>query len=271
MKWRALAGLIFFVCAVIAPSAALAATVKMRVVVVNPSKTKTQTANVKSYLPKEITLNDVVETGGLEIEYDQEQGLFFAYKSSVELAPGETKNYEIVLKDVWMVSDEKLNNYTARTDKLEELLKDTAYAEEAGQIIGKISGNIEGIRITQSDANITRQQHIAAYRNNLGTLEVIKDDLAKLEKILVTVGGPPNPELIEESEINLKAPSSKTTWILIFVVMIFVAILSGTFFFTWHRQAKITENIFSHEKDNSFSDFKAPGEGQGPPDVGKKP
>ena len=66
----------------------------------------------------------------------------------------------------------------------------------------------------------------------------------------------PHLELIEKSDINLKSPSSKTTWIVIFIVLIFIGILSATFYFTWMRQASLTENIFTKEKDSSFSEFK---------------
>jgi hypothetical protein len=61
---------------------------------------------------------------------------------------------------------------------------------------------------------------------------------------------------LENSKIDLKAPTTKTTWVIIFAVVVFISILGATFYFTWQRQAKITENIFTREKDMSFADFK---------------
>jgi len=235
--------------------AAEAADVKMRVVVVNPSENKEQTKDIKSFLPKEITLADIVDTGGLEIDYDAGQALYFAYKTGVVLQPLETKTFEVVMRDVWMVDDKKVEGFKERIDRVLEAVKDGPYAEKAQAIAEPIFARLDDIAKNQVDPNITRQQHIAKHRENLEALGAIERELEKLEKILVAVGGSPNIELIEESDINLKSPSSKTTWVLVFVVLTFIAILSATFFFTWNRQTKITENIFAREKDASFSEF----------------
>ncbi len=229
--------------------------IKMRIVIVNPSDTKTQIKLIKNYLPKEVKVEDVQDSGGLNVEYDPEQGMFYVHKE-VELAPLETKAFEIVIKDVWYVAEDQLKTAKGQVERVLKALDGTRFYEEADLIAKTIYGRIDEILTTQNDQTVTRQQHIANYRSNLKTFDAVKDDIARLEKILVAVGGPPNIDLIEESDINLKAPSSKTTWIIIFVVLVFIAILSVTFYFTWHRQAKITENIFSREKDNSFSEFK---------------
>ncbi len=241
-----------------------AGTVKMRIMLVNPSTSKTQTKSVKNYLPKEITQKNILDAGGLEVDYDQEQGLFYVFKNEVELAPSETKTFEIVLEDVWAIPKEKLDEYRNRTNAVLERLKNTAYFNQADLIGKTIIGRLDDIDRTQNDLSVSKQQKIAYYRDNLKLLDQVKDDLEKLEKLLVAVGGPPNLELIEKSDINLKSPSSKTTWIVIFIVLIFIGILSATFYFTWMRQASLTENIFTKEKENSFAEFKpTPPEGGG--------
>ncbi|HTL69678.1 MAG TPA: hypothetical protein VL404_00145 [Candidatus Eisenbacteria bacterium] len=234
-----------------------AATVKMRMVIVNPSTSKTQTKSIKSYLPKEVTLKDVKDNGGLDIDYDAEQALLYVAKD-IELAPGETKTFEIVLDDVWLVPDTKLHALEERTNNVLGKLKDTPYFEQADILAKTILGRLTEILNTQSDPNVTRQQHIAYYRDNLKVLDSVMADIERLEKILVTAGGPPNVELMENSEVNLKSPSTKTTWILIFIILIFISILGGAFYFTWQGQARVTENIFMREKDTAFSEFKAP-------------
>ena len=249
---------------------AIADTVKMRIVAVNPSQKKPQTAQVKAHLPKEVTLKDIKETGGLEVEYDQEQGSFCVFKNDVELAPSETKTFEIVIDDIWVVQEDQINQLKTKAERLVKELAGSNYAASAETVAKSVNERLDTIVATQTNPNVTRQQHIASFRENLIVVDAVKEDIDKLEKILVAVGGPPNPELIEESDINLKSPSSKTTWILIFVVLIFVAILSATFFFTWHRQANITENIFSREKNDSFSDLKSTTTPEGQEDAEKK-
>ena len=247
-----------------------AGTVKMRVVIVNPSTTKTQKKSIKKYLPKEIILKNILDNGGLDVDYDQDQGVFYAAKNDIELAPSETKTFELVMEDVWSLPTDKTEQVRNTTNAVMERLKSTAYFDQADLIAKSILARLEDIEKSQNDPSIPKQQRIANFRDNVKVMQQIKDDLDKLQKILVTAGGPPNVELIEKSDINLKSPSSKTTWVVIFIVLIFVGILSGTFYFTWMRQASLTENIFTKEKEESFSEFKtSPGPKLDEP--GKKP
>ena len=250
------AGLILLVIAGFWATEALAASVKMRIVIVNPSETKTQKKSIKNYLPKEVALKDVLDNGGLEVEYDDEQGMFYVFKDDVELAPGETKTFEVMMDDVWVQSDDKLKALSDRTDLLMDHFKKTTFVDQADAIAKTIYGRLDDVRRSQADPNVTRQQHIAYFRDNGQVLEAVRADVERLEKLLVKAGGPPNIDLVEKSDVNLKSPNSKTTWIIIFIILIFIGILAGAFYFTWQGQAKVTENIFLKEKDSAFSEFK---------------
>jgi hypothetical protein len=263
LKIHAVGVLAVFVFLGMFASEAVAEAIKMRIVVVNPSTDKTQKKDVKKYLPKEIQMQHVKDAGGLEIAYDEEQGLFYVHKEAVELAPLETKTFELVMEDVWNVPEEELRKLRTDTERVTAALSDSVYFAQADLVAKTIYGRLDEILREQKDPNISRMEHIANYRDNAKVLAGVKEDIDKLEKILVAVGGPPNLELIEESDINLQSPTSKTTWIIIFVVLIFIGILAGTFYFTWHHQARITENIFTRESDSSYSEFKKK-EGGGP-------
>src|SRR3989338_8807278 len=104
-------------------SGVYAATVRMRIVIVNPSATKTQTKAIKNYLPKEVAQKDILDNGGLEVDYDADQALFYVYKNDVPLAPSETKTFEIVLKDVWVIPEDSLNDSRKRVETALEKLK----------------------------------------------------------------------------------------------------------------------------------------------------
>jgi hypothetical protein len=238
--------------------AALAVDVKMRIVVINPSTEKTQTKSIKNLLPKEVQPKNIKDLGGLDVDYDNAEGSYYVYKNDIPLAPGETKTYEVIMEDVWMVAEEKMNAITQRVDSILKHLKDTPYAQQGEIVAQTVRQRLEEIRRVQNDQTVTRQQHIAYYRDNAAVLEQIQTDIDKLEKMLVAVGGPPNVELMEKSKIDLKSPSQKTTWIVIFIILLFIMILAAAFYFTWQGQAKVTENIFKREKNESFSEFQKP-------------
>ncbi len=235
---------------------AYSASVKMRVVVVNPSDKKEQTKSVRTELPKEVKQKDILDAGGLDIEYDTEKGAFYASKNDIPLAPLETKIFEIVMNDVWIWPKENLDFFREQTKKIVAKLKDTSFGEQAELIAKTIYGRLDEIETNQNDQNVSRQQHVAYFREANKTIESVKADIERLQKLLITAGGTPNLDLVENADVKLKSPNTKTTWIVIFAVILFVAILSGTFYFTWLRQSSNSDAVFKKEKDASFAEFK---------------
>jgi hypothetical protein len=226
----------FFVFGVFA-SEVLAAAVRMRIVVLNPSATLTQTKSVRTPLPKEITMAHIKDDGGIEIEYDEKEGAFVAFKNDILLEPGETKVFEIIMDDVWMLNEDKLDQQRVRTEKIVNAMKKSKAYERAALIGEGIYANVEQIVKRQNDQSVTTNQHIAHYRDNQILAESIAKDIAELEKLLVTAGGTVSLEAVENADLNVKGPDSKTTWIIIFVILIFIGILGGVFYMTWQGQA----------------------------------
>ena len=171
------------------------------------------------------------------------------------------------MEEVWFIPENKREEPQKRTETILDKLKDKPYYDQAALLANTIYARLSEISKTQNDASVSRQQHIAYYRDNLLIMENILADIEKLEKLFVVAGGTPAPELLEDAEVNLKSPTTKTTWVLIFIILIFISILGGAFYFTWQGQARVTENIFTREKDITFADFKKPQ----PTDADKKP
>ena len=228
------------------------AAVRMKVVVLNPSATLTQSKNVRTALPKEITAQAIKDDGGMDIEYDNKEGSFFAVKNDIVLEPGETKVFEIILDDVWMLDEENLDVMRKRTQGIVKGMKETKAYERATLLGESMYARMDQILRNQNNANATSNQHIAFYRDNVKILEQLEKDLADLEKLLVTAGGTVSLDAVEDADVNVKGPNTKTTWIIIFVILIFIAILGAVFYFTWQGQAGPKEK----EKNEEPSAFK---------------
>ena len=224
----------------------------MRIVVLNPSATLTQTKTVRTPLPKEVTMANIKDDGGMGIEYDNKEGAFVAFKNDIALEPGETKVYEVLMDDVWMLNEDKLESSRKRTESIVNAMKNMKSYEKAALIGEGIYAHIEQILKTQNNQTVTTNEHIAYYRDNLQRMASIDKDIAELEKILVTAGGTVSLEAVESADINVKGPNTKTTWILIFVILIFIGILGGVFYFTWQSQA----GAKTKEKDTAGTAFK---------------
>lgn len=203
----------------------------LKTLAVNPSKTKTQTAMLKAYLPKEATAEDVVDLGDLKIDYDIEKGLYFVYQK-YELKPGESISREIEIKDIWVIPESEIDSLLIQANELAKKLKGTAYFDMAVVLQKDIESKTRDI--LERQAKITDalpQTHIGAYRKNIKILDSANDRLVRLEnmatKTKITTG--PKAE-----RIHVKA-----TWRLMIAMVVALGLLSVAFFIIWSRQAAV--------------------------------
>ena len=229
----------------------------LRVVAVNPSADKTKTVPVRIDLPQEITPTDILDHGELQVDFDEERSLYYVYKPEVALAPKQTKVFQVVVRDVWFIPDADLNGLGAHTKLLMTRLDKSPYAESAKQLGNSVLGRLEDIRKMQTDETIGRKARIGGYRRNLLTIQAIKEDLERMEKLLTFAGGVPVPAMLEESPLKSDAPSTTTTWLVIFLIVVFMGLLAGQFFFTWHRRVKRSADL-SGEHDAAFPTRELP-------------
>ena len=210
----------------------------MKVVAVNPSADKPKTVPVRIDLPQEIRPTDIIDHGDLQVEYDTERSLYYVYKQEVTLAPKQMRVFEVVVRDVWFVPDTTIDGLHSHTELVLSRLEKSDYYTSAKELSNSIFSRLDEIKKSQTDDTISRKQRIGGYRRNLQALDVIKEDINRMEKLLSFAGGPPVPQMLEESPLKSDAPSTKTTWLVIFLIVMFMGLLAGQFFFTWHRRAK---------------------------------
>ncbi len=228
------------------------ADLKLRVVAVNPSETEIKTTQVKIYLPKEVSPGDIIDSGQLSLEFDEEKSIYYVHRRDVELNPRETKIFEVTIEDIWIIPESELTFTQRRTSRILDRLEESSYYVEAAQIADSIYERLDEVRVGQTDESISRESHIGLYRTNLEVLERIKKDIDRLEKLLIYVGGPPAPEMLEDSTLKSDAPSKTTTWLIIFLIIGFIGLIGMVFFFTWHKQAQLTEKIMLNARETSF-------------------
>lgn len=221
--------------------------VTMKVVAVNPSADKAKTVPVRIDLPQEIKPSDVLDQGEMEVEFDADRSTYYLYKAAVQLAPKQTRVFQVSVRDVWFIPEEELEGLKSHTHLMLQRLEKSEYYPFAQQLSGTIVARLDEILQMQADESIGRKQHIGAYRTNVQTLKVIKEDLARMEKLLSFTGGTPVPEMMEESPLKSDAPSTTTTWLVIFLIITFMGLLAGQFFFTWQRRMKAMPEFAGQE------------------------
>jgi hypothetical protein len=217
--------------------------VTLSVVVVNPSEDKTQVVPVRIDLPGEVKPTDVLDQGGLQLEFDDERSAYYVFKNDVSLAPKETRVFEVRVNDVWFIKDEEISGLRKYTQLLLKRIEGTEYFTTAQSLAASIEQRLTDIETVQNDPALSRKARIGAYRQHLAQIVVIKEDLARMERLLTFIGGPPVPEMLEKSPLESDAPSETTTWILIGLIVLFIGMIGTTFFFTWNRRTQVADDI----------------------------
>ena len=232
--------------------------IRISVVAVNPSESKTQKIPIKSYLPEEVTPEDILNSSGLSVEFDTATSSYYLYKEDLELKPKELRTFQVELRDAWVIKKERLDALRTQAESMIGHLKGTEDYEAAqrmGEAIYKALGAIEQ---TQNDDTVSTKRHIGIYRNNQKVIEQVKEDIARLEKQASLTGAPPVPEVLENSNLNTNAPNKSTTWMIILIIMVFMGMLAGVFFLTWSTQARASRDVISEARDFAFPKKEPP-------------
>lgn len=234
--------------------------ITISIVAVNPSSEKMQVVPIRIDLPTEVTPKDVLDRGELKLEFDDKRSIYYVYKKSVELQPKQTRIFRVTIRDLWFVKQGELDDLRGYLNILLEKLEETTYSATAKGIATTNFGRLDDIQAVQSDDALSRKARIGSFRIHRQVIVSIKEDMARMEKLLTFTGGPPVPAMLEESPLKADAPSQTTTWLVISLIMIFIMLLGGQFFFTWHSRTKVT-----HETSGLGQ------QGGTPPQVGDQP
>ena len=223
--WMALAAAFFFF-AILCAYDAQAANIVIRAVVVNPSPSQKRTVPFKSYLPREIKPENVVDKSDLDIAFDPKEGSYYVFKDYT-LEPKQVVNIEVELEDVWKIPQADITSLRQEAGKLTKVLANTDYYERANYLKNSMESKLDQIEHTQSVVNPNPGVYISDYRDDIKLLESIKTDLASA-KTLVT---------------EAKSIAPMITWKLIVAIVVFLGVLGLVFFVIWHRQIKSLAKI----------------------------
>jgi hypothetical protein len=217
--------------------------VRVKVVAVNPSQNKNQQVPVKIYLPQEVTPEDIVSKGELVLGYDSQKSTYYVYKNDVELKPKESRVFEVEVKDVWFVPQGQIDDFRKHSRLVLSRLKGSTYYETAQGLATSIDESLNKVYATQNDETASRKERIGRYRSNLLLVEAVEKNINRMEKLITIAQSRPVPEVLEKPKVKTESPTKTTTWMIIFIIMLFIGMLAGVFFFTWQTQAHYTKDF----------------------------
>jgi len=158
-----------------------AADVKIKFIVLNPSDKKTAMIPVKYPLPRELTPDDIIDSGDLAIEYDIEQSAYCAM-GQIELGPKETKVYIIRVKDVWKIPVEEMEDLQVLVEDRVYDMEGTKNYKTAKSISNSIIKRLGEIKSSQAEG-ASIGERVESYKINRKIMDSVENDIVSIESL----------------------------------------------------------------------------------------
>lgn len=241
--------------------------IKLTIGVQNPSDTESQTIPLRYYLAQEVRANDVLDPGGLSLGFDFGKSIYYLFRDDLLLGPAEKKTFDITLRNKWVIDKFYLLTLKVHADNVALALGGRAGFEKARQANEDIQFQLDQLLEEQSSAELT-EEYVGTFRNNQQKLKDVEQEIRGLEDMLIGAGvvavvtaeakeklceeerarkmiaAGTGVEAIKEFKIAAstifkgKAPKIIATWELIAGIVIFLGILSSTFYYVQIKEQK---------------------------------
>ncbi len=196
----------------------------LRITVMNSSTAHARTIPVRRELPPEVTIEDVIDAGGLSIRYDPKERLTVVYADEIEIGPLETQIFEVRIRDKWNVNGPRIDYLQ---DKVTDLRMTTSGRNRLAAIDNMLESAVSRLATVAGEQgpDTFSPAYISFYRRQADRLDAIENDLNRIDSAL--------RPLETRRGFTIPAPDQKTTWLVIYAILGFLALISLLFFFRW--------------------------------------
>lgn len=198
----------------------------------NTSPDNSRTVDLRRDLPREVRVRDVLDAAGLEVGIDPARGgMVTVFSEGLELGPGETRNFEVRLRDRWNVHGPRMAALETAAETLLARVRDMRQFPSVEQFLEEVIVEIEDLRSQPAPTEIN-DRYVAFFRARGDRLDELADKIGRVEASL-------RPGQREQRlGFDLPAPDPKTTWLIIYGILAFLGTVSLLFFFRWYGKGQ---------------------------------
>ena len=206
-------------------------TVIYRITVQNTSPTATRKLPVKRDLPAEIKSYDVLDAGELEIGTDSRSGTCFVFKNDVTIGPNQTITYDVKIRDKWNVNRPRMEQLLTSAKDISARLSVRPQFKSVEETMRGLIADLENL-LKEKGPEELNDQYVAYYRGQAERLDAIEQKIFRIDTVLKPI------EKTTKIGFKVRAPSAKTTWMIIYIILGFLLVMSLLFFFRWYGRSK---------------------------------
>jgi len=201
----------------------------IRITVENTSPTMTRRIPIQRDLPSEIKPADVVDSAGLEVGTDVNRGVCYVFKKDVEIGPGATVQFDVKIRDKWNVNGPRLDALRSAADLLLSRIRTKKKYKSVETAIEGLIAELDAIKAEAGPQTIS-ESYVAFHRQQSATLDRIEQKIDRIESAM--------KPLDTRKGFDVPRPSPKTTWLIIYIILGFLAVVSLLFFLRWYGKTK---------------------------------
>lgn len=203
----------------------------IRITVRNTSPTESRRININRELPEEITAADVIDGGGLEVGTDSKRSIAYVFKKDVQIGPNEMLTFDVKVRDKWNINLPRAALLRARITTIIGQIGEKDQYKSVDETLQGLLADLAKIK-NESGPQKLSSAYVAFYRDQAIRLDGIEQKVHRIEAALRPV------EKRVRRGFRIQPPSLKTTWLIIYVILGFLAIVSLLFFLRWMTKSK---------------------------------
>ncbi len=214
----------------------------IKVTVSNTSPTEVRSIDIKHDLPSEINADDVFEEeNGLKVGTDFKRGICYVYKDDVELKPGGSVVFNVKIRDKWNVNMPRIPLLRENLTNLIEKISIIGKYSEIEESLAELETELGSIEAEQGPTTLSAG-YVAYYRQQADRIDLIEEKINRIKAVLKPMEG-------ARLGFKAKPPSTKSTWMIIYMILGFLAVVSLLFFLRWYGKGKDEVLMAASEAD----------------------
>ena len=158
---------------------AVHADVVINVLAVNGAPEKKETP-IRFVLPPDVKAKDIVDTDGLVVEYDVNEGAYVA-QGAVSLDPKASKTFRIKVKDIWKLTTQDVDTIKSEINEAHDKLGKIGDESKAGILKQQLLERLDFVVTQQNSGSNSVEKRIDSFRIYRDRLEGIKREALSVD------------------------------------------------------------------------------------------
>ena len=154
----------------------------------------------------------------------------YVFKKDVRIAPNQTLTFDVKIRDKWNINEARVRSLRERIENMAGKIGDE---DQFRSVDAKLSGLKSDLGRIDNEVGpeTLSSEYVSFYRNQGDRLDEIEQDIHRIEAAL-------RPVKQVHRGFPVQPPDLKTTWLIIYMIMGFLALISLLFFLRWMVRSK---------------------------------